>query len=235
MTSFAKHIAVFAAALIATTALAEKSGDGKATPSPDGKETPVKKSKKSKGSKNSEDPNAPKKMDIPVQPGHPSKGLTVPYFDSSGKRQMNFQIGVASRIDANHIEMTDMQVETLNEEGGHEMQIDLPTSIFDTDTSIITTNKHVTIKRADFDLTGEAMVFNTKTKQGGLGGGVRMLIYNLDDETADAAKPGEAKGAAKTPKPKNAPDTFKTPQRKDADGAPASGEQADKFYTPGPK
>ena len=35
MTSFAKHIAVLSAALIATTALAEKSGDDKsATPDP---------------------------------------------------------------------------------------------------------------------------------------------------------------------------------------------------------
>jgi hypothetical protein len=31
------------------------------------------------------------------------------------------------------------------------------------------------------------MEFNTKTKQGGLGGSVRMLIYNLDDATASSS------------------------------------------------
>jgi len=57
-----------------------------------------------------------------------------------------------------------------------------------------TRNHHVCQKN------GETMIFNTRTKQGGLGGHVHMTIYNLDDETGenrDGTKPAGAK-AAKT-------------------------------------
>ena len=199
MTSFAKHIAALAAALIATTALAEKSDDDKSS-KPEGKETTDKKARKA--AKSSDEPSAPKKVDVPVAKGHPSKGMSIPYYDSTGKHEMQFHIGVASRLDDNHIQMTDLLIETFNEEGQGEMKIDLPNAILDTDTSVVTSRKHVTIRRADFELTGEAMIFNTRTKQGGLGGKVRMLIYNLDDETSNAATAPESKGAPTLPESK---------------------------------
>ena len=131
--------------------------------------------------------------DIPVSAEHPAKGLKIPYFDNEGKLQMMFVIGVATRLDADHIDMSDMQVETFDEQQQHEMYIDLPTSVLDLNTSVISTKKHVTIRREDFILTGETMEFNTKTKQGSLGGSVKMLIYNLDNSSP--------KPASETPTP----------------------------------
>ena len=125
--------------------------------------------------------------DIPVSAEHPAKGLKIPYFDGEGKLQMIFVIGVATRLDADHIDMADMQVETFDDEQQHEMYIDLPTSVLNLNTSVISTQKRVVIRREDFILTGETMEFNTKTKQGMLGGSVRMLIYNLDKSTPNPA------------------------------------------------
>ena len=131
------------------------------------------------------------KMDIPVSKDHDAKGLKIPYFDGEGKKQMIFTIGVASRLDDEHIGMTETEVETFDENGDHEMTIDLPKSELNVNTSVITTKKHVEIKREDFSITGETMEFNMKTKKGTLGGGVKMLIYNLDNEMSD--KPEEPK------------------------------------------
>jgi hypothetical protein len=210
MTSFAKHIAVLGVAFIATTALADKSGDNKGA-TPDPKASGEKKSKK--GSKGSAETSGKKKgLDIPVEKGHDSIGLSIPYFDSSGKRQMNFKIGVASRIDDNHINMKDLAVETFNEAGEHEMQIDLPTATLDTDTSVLTSKTHVTIRRSDFELTGDSVVFYTRTKQGGLGGNVHMVIFNLQDETPDTPQPGESKDAARNSSPSK--ETTNTPESK---------------------
>jgi hypothetical protein len=232
MTSFVKHIAVLAAALIATTALAEKPDDDRSS-KPDGKETADKKAKKAKGAKASGEADASRKVDVPVPKGHPSMGVSIPYYDSAGKHEMQFRIGVASRLDDNHIAMTDLGIETFDENGKHEMQIDLPSAILDTDTSVVTSKKHVTIQRQDFELTGESMIFNTRTKQGGLGGNVRMLIYNLDEQTSGADQSGEDKPAAKKPKSKSDPDSFRTPQSRSPDGAPPATDTPDKFYTPG--
>lgn len=226
MTSFVKHIAVFAAALIATTALGDKTDDAKppktdSKDAKDGKDAGGKKSKKNKGSKATPNPDspdapaAPPKIQIPVVKGHDSKGLFIPYFNEAGKRQMDFQIAVASRIDETLIRMTDMDVLTYNDAGQKDMKINLPTSVYNTESSAISTDYHVKISRDDFEIQGETMIFYTNTKQGALGGGVRMLIFNLKESTGrNDDDPGKPK--AEAPKPQNEdakmkPDGFKTP------------------------
>ena len=85
--------------------------------------------------------------------------------------------------------MTETEVETFDENGEHEMTIDLPKSELNVTTSVITTKKHVAIKREDFSITGETLEFNMKTKKGTLGGGVKMLIYNIQEELPEAPAP----------------------------------------------
>ena len=129
------------------------------------------------------------RMDIPVSKDHDAKGLKIPYFDGEGKKQMIFTIGVASRLDDEHIGMTETEVETFDENGAHEMTIELPKSELNVTTSVITTKKHVEIKRRDFTLTGETLEYNMKTQRGTLGCRVKMLIYNLDDEISEKPEP----------------------------------------------
>jgi hypothetical protein len=188
MSSFAKLVAVFAAALLTAGALAGKPANEK--PKPGTNDAGQKKAGKEKPAAA---PDAPKAIDVPVLKGHDAKGLKIPYFDGDGKLQMTFDIGVASRLDENHIQMADLRIETFDAAGQPEMSIDLPASVLDLTTSVISTEKTVKIKRSDFELTGQTMQFNTKTRQGGLGGKVRMLIYNLEVETSDAAKTPDPK------------------------------------------
>ena len=147
MTSFAKYVAVLSAGLIAVAGwpgnAADDASPKAAAPSP----TPKKKNKKPK----TDEEAPPKKgVDVPVEKGHPSFKMKIPYFSNDGKRQMNFTIGVASRIDENHIDLKDLQIETFDENEKHEMDIVIPNSILDTETSVITTRQHVTINREDF-------------------------------------------------------------------------------------
>ena len=185
-------VGVIAAAVLAGGAFAQKK-DGEKPPAKDKKEEPKAPAKpdKGKGAKDAKDEKAgePSKLDIPVSKDHDAKGLKVPYFDGDGKKQMIFTIGVASRLDEEHIGLTETLVETFDENGEHEMTIDLPKSELNVTTSVLTTKKHVEIKREDFSITGETLEFNMKTKRGGLGGGVKMLIYNIQEELPDAPAP----------------------------------------------
>ena len=189
MTSFAKFVAVFAVGLLTMGAMVVKSADDKPKKS-DSKEGGAKKAKKDKDKKKSEEE---KVIDIPMPEGKDAKGLKIPYRDEQGKLQMRFTIGVARRIDESHVEMAELQVETFDDAGEPEMTIDLPTSVLNLKTSVLTTNQAVKIQRDDFEITGNSMTFNTKTKQGGLGGKVRMLIYNLADQTTETPKTPEPK------------------------------------------
>src|SRR4051794_39601239 len=57
------------------------------------------------------------RLDLPVPPGQPQKGLRIPIFNPDGKLMMSFQIGVAEVVDADHIKMGDLRLETFKETG----------------------------------------------------------------------------------------------------------------------
>ena len=121
------------------------------------------------------------RLSLPIPSGHDSKVLKIPMFDGEGKLDMTFNIGVATRLDEDHVKMADLHMETYAEDGSPAMSISLPTSVLNLNTRVISTTQHVRINRQDFEITGERMEFNTETKQGKLAGKVRMLIYNLEN------------------------------------------------------
>src|SRR5687768_17564327 len=133
----------------------------------------------------------PPKLSLPLVKGQTSKGVIFPYNDGSGTKTMNFRIETATPLDDDHIKMSNLRIETLDEAGETEMTIDLPASVLDLKTRVITGNERVTIKRSDFEITGATMHFNTETKQGRIDGDVKMIIYDLSDELpADAGESG---------------------------------------------
>lgn len=127
------------------------------------------------------DGKASKKFNIPIPVGHEAKNLVIPLENSEGKLEMNFKMEMAKRIDADHLQMGNLKVEMFDEKGESAMLIDLPVSILDLNTRIITSKDPVTIRRSDFEITGETMEFNTETRLGRFVGKVRMLIYNRDE------------------------------------------------------
>ena len=163
-----------------------KKGDAKKS---EGKK-PAEDSQKPPSTDGAETPKPQNKLSLPLPKGQDSKGVVIPYTDGTGKKTMVFRIGVGRRLDDDHVDMSDLLIETYDEEGKQEMTIELPGSKLDLSTRIITTDQSVTVKRSDFQLTGKTMEFNTETKQGHVKGDVKMIIYNLSDETDDAGKKG---------------------------------------------
>jgi hypothetical protein len=154
--------------------------------------TAAKKRQKEKEVKNEgKDAQQGGRISIPILKDHDAFGLKIPYFNTEGKLQMLFNIGKASRIDEDRVSMADMQLETYDDAGTQEMTIDLPKSVLDLGTRIITTDSTVKITRSDFEITGDSMEFNTETKRGRLAGNVRMLIYDLGEDEARKSKDGK--------------------------------------------
>ena len=126
------------------------------------------------------------RLDLPVPKGQPQRGLRIPIYSPDGKLMMSFQIGVAEVVDADHIKMGELRLETFKENGEHEFDIDLPDSVFNAKTKELTSKVHVKIKRHDFEITGNSMTFNTETKVGTFGDGVKMVIYDARTAAAEA-------------------------------------------------
>lgn len=131
------------------------------------------------------------RLDLPVPKGQPQKGLRIPIYSPLGKLMMNFQIGVATWMDDDNIKMGELRVETFKDDGASEFDIDLPDSVFNIRTKELTSKAHVTVKRDDFKISGNSMTFNTETKVGKFGDGVKMVIFDRRaDDDEKQASPG---------------------------------------------
>lgn len=133
-------------------------------------------------------------ISIPLVEGFPSFGVRLPDLDEQGKLRSFFSIGSVSRVNEREVEIKDSVVETYAADGSREMSIELPEARLDRMTRVLVAHVPVTIRRDEFEVTGATMEFNTVTREGGLGGPVRMLLYNLDSSKGgekEAPKPEE--------------------------------------------
>lgn len=135
-------------------------------------------------------------LELPLPTGQDSRGVVIPITDDvTGKKSMSFDIGVARRLDENHVKMTNLVIETFADGSDEkEMTIELPDSMLDMKTGVITGKESVTIKRSDFKLTGKTMEFNTNTRKGKVQGDVKMIIYDLNLETSPSSPDAEKTG-----------------------------------------
>lgn len=113
---------------------------------------------------------------IPLPIGQEIKGLVLPDFDLNGHLRTRFEAGTAKRIDNERIQFTGLKVISFTPENTIDLQIDLPESIFDLNTRLLRSQQRTTIRRADFEIAGDTLQFNTTDRKGTLTGNVKMVI-----------------------------------------------------------
>lgn len=201
MPSFRKLCVLFGCVAVTAAVVAQESGEKRADDAKK-KSAAATSDKKSGGDKKKKE-KGKEPMPFPLPIGHGGKGLRIPYLDGNAQKSMQFVIGTAERVEEDIVKMSNLKIEMLAQDDEPEMTINLPNSTMNLVTRVITAEKAVKIKRDDFELSGDRMVFNTVSKQGTLEGNVRMLIYNLANEIeSDApAKPEEKPKSEEKPKP----------------------------------
>jgi hypothetical protein len=113
---------------------------------------------------------------IPLPIGHEAKGLVLPDFDGEGHLRGRFEAGTARRIDQEHVGFQHLKITTYTPESQPDLQIDMYTSVLDLKTRILSSQERTTIQRADFNIVGDSVQFDTNTKTGRLVGNVKMVI-----------------------------------------------------------
>jgi hypothetical protein len=124
---------------------------------------------------------------IPLPIGHEAKGLVLPDFDGEGRLRGRFEAGTAHRIDQEHVGFQHLKITTYTPENQPDLQIDMHTSVLDLKTRILSSQERTTIQRADFNIAGDSVMFDTNTRTGRLIGNVKMVIT---DKSRLTAKPG---------------------------------------------
>ena len=113
---------------------------------------------------------------IPLPIGHEAKGLVLPDFDGEGHLRGKFEAGTAQRIDQQHIGFQHLKITTYTTESQPDLQIDMQTSVLDLNTRVLSSKERTTIQRADFNIAGDSVQFDTNTRTGRLIGNVKMVI-----------------------------------------------------------
>ena len=121
---------------------------------------------------------------IPLPIGHEAKGLVLPDFDGDGHLRGKFEAGTAHRIDQEHIGFKQLKIMTYTQENQPDLTIDMSTSVLDLKTRILSSKERTKIQRADFNIAGDSVEFDTNSKTGRLIGNVKMVITDKSHLTA---------------------------------------------------
>jgi hypothetical protein len=121
---------------------------------------------------------------IPLPIGHEAKGLVLPDFDGEGHLRGKFEAGTAHRIDQEHIGFEHLKITTYTPEDQPDLRIDMSTSVLDLKTRILSSKTRTTIQRADFNIAGDSVEFDTNSRTGRLMGNVKMVITDTSRLTA---------------------------------------------------
>ena len=113
---------------------------------------------------------------IPLPIGHEAKGLVLPDFDLEGHLRGRFEAASAKRLDDYHIGFHSLKITTYTSENQPDLTVELSESILNLNTRILSSNERTVIKRADFNIAGDSVEFDTKTHIGRLVGNVKMVI-----------------------------------------------------------
>ena len=121
---------------------------------------------------------------IPLPIGHEAKGLVLPDFDAEGHLRGKFEAGTAHRIDEEHVAFQQLKITTYTPENQQDLRIDMSTSVLDLKTRILSSKTRTTIQRADFNIAGDSVQFDTNSKTGRLIGNIKMVITDKSHLTA---------------------------------------------------
>jgi len=132
--------------------------------------------KKLAGATSSASPGEQSLTNIPLPVGHEAKGLVLPDFGTDGRLRGKFEAKTARRIDEEHVGFQDLEIMTYTPENRPDLTIDMHTSVLDLKTRVLSSPERTTIKRADFNITGDSVQFDTNTRTGHLVGNVKMVI-----------------------------------------------------------
>ena len=128
--------------------------------------------------------------------GQKNLDVKIPSF-KDGKPDSFVRAGSMTRVDENRMDMENTDIRLYGETSQSDLRVQLPSSVYDMSTQVMTSAERSRISREDFQLEGDTLVFDTRSRQGKMTGHIHMIIYDADklSKKPDAATPASGKQA----------------------------------------
>jgi lipopolysaccharide assembly outer membrane protein LptD (OstA) len=114
-------------------------------------------------------------FDLPMPVGIPVNGVRIPHLGEDGSLLMLMEADVAKKIDERTVELEGLSIEATDDEG-RQIFVEVPHAFFNLDDRILTGERSATIRREDFEIVGDELEFDTRTRFGTMRGNVKMTI-----------------------------------------------------------
>ncbi|MFN0076162.1 MAG: hypothetical protein ACKVY0_06785 [Prosthecobacter sp.] len=128
--------------------------------------------------------------------GAESKGAVIPSFDVTGRRTSLITAAVIRRIDDERLWAEKLSVQMFNIDPKNDVRIDLKTAFYQmAEGGILRSSERSRVSRADFEVEGDSLIFDTVKNQGRMTGNIRMVIFDSGFLSGEGKSPAEPKPA----------------------------------------
>lgn len=127
----------------------------------------------------------PAAVEIPVAIGQSVKGIRFPHYEGTDKLSMRFNAETAERASETTFNFRGLRIEVFDESPDKPaMQVVLENAVFDRDTGLLTSKEAAKIAGENFEIVGQSLEFDSKTRSSKLLGPVTMTITQLEENVS---------------------------------------------------
>ncbi len=112
-----------------------------------------------------------------VPEGEPSKNVAIPSF-KEGVLNSLVKAESITRVDDENLESLGMQIELFNAKGELDVTIKMKTSGYHMPSGLLESDSRTFVEGQDFEMSGDRLIYDTRTQQGKLLGNVKMYVYS---------------------------------------------------------
>jgi hypothetical protein len=126
----------------------------------------------------SEEPQGMSAFGKMIPLGFVNKNVVVPSF-KDGKPSSMLTADTLTRLDEERLSAVNVVVEIYAEDPAATLSVDLKSAVFNMPDQIMRSGERSRVSRADFEMEGDSMVFDTANSIGSMKGRVRTLIFDM--------------------------------------------------------
>jgi lipopolysaccharide export system protein LptC len=115
-----------------------------------------------------------------VPEGFVNRQVVIPSFDEQGRKTSELKAATLTRIDDERLRAEDVIIEILAENPVENMKVQLKSATHHLTEQVLRSGERSVVTRADFQTSGDAMVYDSSSSKGSLIGNVRTLIFDTN-------------------------------------------------------
>jgi hypothetical protein len=130
-----------------------------------------------------------------VPPGAVNRGAVIPSFDSTGRRTSLITADMLRRVDDERIYAENLVVQMFNADPKNDVRIDLKTAFYQMAAGggVLRSMERSRVSRADFEIEGDSLIFDTTKNQGRMTGNIHMVIFDSSTLSGEVQPPPESR------------------------------------------